>query len=206
AIRAVARLVAIEDLETAEHPGALLAAGAEGPATGDAVPAVDGDGPATTLHGGAGDGDFSGPEDLLDAFRWQTERDELGDVVVAEIPADRAGRLGQQLDRPQIGQRIELQPAQLSRSDEAVEARRVTLLDQPLRQALLALELVTQAADHRLERRRRLHGWLRFDVSGETRVLGHLSHRLDDVPLAKWRCQEVLSLIIPNQESSSWPA
>src|SRR5207249_11789411 len=35
AIRAAARLYAVEDLEAAEHPGALLAARAEGPAPGE---------------------------------------------------------------------------------------------------------------------------------------------------------------------------
>src|SRR4029453_1560357 len=50
AIRAPARLVASENLEAAQHPRALLAAGAEGPATGDPVAAIDRYGPSPAHH------------------------------------------------------------------------------------------------------------------------------------------------------------
>ena len=165
AIRAATRLVAVENLEAAQHPGALLAAGAEWPAAGDTVATVDRYGPAAPLHGGAGDGDVAPvPVDLLDTRVRQTERDELGDIVVAEVPADRAGPLGQQLDRPQICEWVGLQAAQLTRSHEPVEAGRVTLLDQRLRQALLTLELVVMAADDRPQRGRGPHRGLSLDV------------------------------------------
>src|SRR5215470_515153 len=96
AIRAPARLSTVQDLEAPQHPAALLAAGAEGPATGHPVATVDGHGFAAALYGGAGDGDLAAvSEDLLDAVVRQTEADELGDVVVTEIPADRARALGQ---------------------------------------------------------------------------------------------------------------
>src|SRR4030095_9688639 len=77
AIGAPPRWVASEDLEAAQHPGALLAAGAEGPATGDPVAAMNRHGSATAHHGGARD-DGVGPVrvDLVDAGVRQTERHE----------------------------------------------------------------------------------------------------------------------------------
>ena len=45
AVRAAAWLVAVENLEAAQHPGAFLAAGAEGPASGDPISTLDGHGP-----------------------------------------------------------------------------------------------------------------------------------------------------------------
>src|SRR5206468_2878753 len=79
--------------------------------------------PVPRRHGGAGGGDVGPvPVDLLDALVRQPERDELGDVVVAEIPADGAGALGQQLHDAQIGQQIGLQAAKLTRPHEPVEA------------------------------------------------------------------------------------
>src|SRR5262245_28882851 len=94
AIRAAARLIAVENLEAAQHPGALLTAAAEAPATGDSVAAVDRHRLPAPLHGGAGD-DGVGPVrvDLADTFIGQTERHELADAVVRQIPADRAGPL-----------------------------------------------------------------------------------------------------------------
>src|SRR5205814_9522853 len=75
AIRAAARLVAVENLEAPKHPGALLAAGTEGPATGDPVSTVDGHGAPAPLHGRAGDGGVASlPEARGDAFVRQTER------------------------------------------------------------------------------------------------------------------------------------
>src|SRR5262249_18345228 len=41
AVRAAARLAAVENLEAAQHPGALLTAAAEAPATADAVTTLD---------------------------------------------------------------------------------------------------------------------------------------------------------------------
>src|SRR5262249_36621738 len=123
AVWAAPRLVPVENLEAAEHPGALLAAGAEGPATGDAVAAIDGHGPPATHHGGAGDdGVRATPVDLLDALVLQAERDELADAVVGDVPAGRAGGLGEQLDDARVRQRIDLQPAQGTRDDHPVEA------------------------------------------------------------------------------------
>src|SRR5206468_10410618 len=116
-----ARLVAVEDLEAAQHPGALLTAGAEGPATGDSVAAIDRHSPPAPHHGGAGD-DGVGPVrvDLVDALVRQTERDELADAVVGQIPADRAGGLGQQLHDAHVGQRVSLEAAQCTRHHQAV--------------------------------------------------------------------------------------
>jgi hypothetical protein len=113
AVRAAARLVAVENLEAAEHPGALLAAGAEGPATGDPVAAIDGHGrvpppitavPAMTV---------SAPVrvDLVDAFVRQAERDELADAVVGHDSSRRARALGQELDDARRRSRIDLQAA-----------------------------------------------------------------------------------------------
>src|SRR4029453_1285036 len=90
AVGAAARLVTVENLEAAQHPGALLAAGAEGPPTRDSIATLDGPAPPAPLHSRAGDGDVAPVSvDLLDALVRQPERDELGDVVVAEVPADR---------------------------------------------------------------------------------------------------------------------
>ena len=106
-----------------------------------------------------------GPVDLPDASVRQTERDQWAISLLAEIPADRAGTLGQQLDRPQIRERVGLQAAQLPRSHEPVEAGRVTLFDQRLRQALLALRaLVVIRADDRPQRGRGLDRGLSLDV------------------------------------------
>src|SRR5437899_4807786 len=68
AIRAPARLVAVENLEASQHPGALLAAGAEGPATRDSVATIDGYGPSASHHGGAGDDGVPARVNLLHAL------------------------------------------------------------------------------------------------------------------------------------------
>ena len=177
AIRAAARLVAVENLEAPKHPGALLAAGTEGPATGDPVSTVDGHGLPAPLHGGAGDGGVASlPVDLVDSFVRQTERDELGDVVVAEVPADRAGGLGQQFHDAQIGQRVGLQPAQFTRPHQTVEAGGVKLLHQRFRQALRALDLVVIAADDRPQSGRGLYRRLGIDVGRQALVFRNLRH------------------------------
>ena len=100
----------------------------------------------------------------MDAVVRQSERDQLADAAVAEVPADRAGALGQQLHDPQVGQRVELQAAQLARDHHPVEAGGTQLLDQRFRQALLALDLLTVAAELRLQSRRSLHHRLRVDI------------------------------------------
>src|SRR5439155_56301 len=83
------------NLEAAQHPGALLTAGAEGPATGDPVATSDRHGPPAPHHGGAGDdGVGSARVDLVHALVRQPERDELADAAVGDIPADRPGGLG----------------------------------------------------------------------------------------------------------------
>ena len=102
--------------------------------------------------------------DLVDALVRQTERDELADAVVGQVPADRAGALGQELHDAQVGQRVGLQAAQLARDHQAVEAGGVQLLDQGFRQALLALDLLMIAADHRPQGGRGLHQGLRVDI------------------------------------------
>src|SRR5204862_466318 len=79
-------------------PLALLAASAERPAPGDPVTAIDRHGPSATLHGGASDRGVPVSIEFLDAVFRQTKRDELRDVVVADVPADRAGALCQYFD------------------------------------------------------------------------------------------------------------
>src|SRR5207249_8478284 len=116
------------------------------------------------------------PVDLVDALVRQAERDELGDVVVAEIPADRAGGLGQQLHDAQIGQRVGLQAAQRPRPYQAVEAGGVKLLDQRLRQALLSLDLLAIATDDRPQSSCGLHRGLSVDVGRQEGFVRNLSH------------------------------
>ena len=116
------------------------------------------------------------PVDLLDALVRQPERDELGDVVVAEIPADGAGALGQQLHDAQIGQQIGLQAAKLTRPHEPVEAGGMELLDQRFRQPLLSLDLVAIAADDRPQCSRGLHEGLRIDVGRQEALFRDLPH------------------------------
>ena len=118
------------------------------------------------------------PEDLPDTLVRQSERDQLRDIVVAEVPADRARGLGQQLDHSQIRERVDLQPPQLARSHEPIEAGGVKLLDQRLGQALLPVDLVAVAADDRLQRGRRLHDRLGIDIRGQDLVVRDLSHRV----------------------------
>src|SRR5262249_47640727 len=68
-IRTPTRLAAVQNLKAGQHPRALLAAGAEGPATGDSVTTRDGYGPPSSDHGRAGDGDIASvPVNLLDAL------------------------------------------------------------------------------------------------------------------------------------------
>src|SRR5262249_26502147 len=110
AVRAAARLAIVENLKAPQHPGALLTAAAEAPATADAVATLDRHCLPAPRHGGAGD-DGVGPVrvDLVDTFVRQPERDELADAVVGHVPADRAGTLGQEFYDAQIGQRVGLQ-------------------------------------------------------------------------------------------------
>ena len=88
----------------------------------------------------------------------------MADAVVGEVPADRAGALGQQLHDAQIGQRIDLQAAQRARDHHSVEAGGVQLFDQGRRQALLALDLLVIVAEHRLQGGGGLHHGLRVDI------------------------------------------
>jgi hypothetical protein len=53
----------------------------------------------------------------------------LADAVVCQVPADRAGALGQDLYDAQVGQRVDLQAAELAWNHQAVEAGGVQLLD-----------------------------------------------------------------------------
>src|SRR5262249_23118398 len=149
-IRTPTWLGAVENLKAGQHPGAFLTTSAERPATGDLVATIDGDRPAASLHGSPGDGDIAPmPIILLDALVRQPQRDELGVVVVADVPADRAGALGQHLDDAEVRERVGLQPAQLPWSHEPVEAGGMELLDQRLRQALLSLHFIAITADER---------------------------------------------------------
>ena len=100
----------------------------------------------------------------MHALVGQAERHELADAAVAEVPADRAGALGQQLHCAQVGQRVDLQAAQLARDHHPVEAGGAQLFDQRFRQALLAFDLLTVAAEHRLQGKRRLHQRLCIDI------------------------------------------
>src|SRR5881628_1245702 len=176
AIRAAARLVAVENLEASQHPGALLAAGTEGPATRDPVATIDGHGPSASHHGGAGDDRVPARVNLLDTLVRQTERDELADAVVGHIPADRAGALGEQLNDAYVGQRVSLKTTQLPRDDQPVEAGGMKLLHQRLRQALLALDLVVVAADDRPQRGCGPHRGLSIDIGGQEVFFRNLLH------------------------------
>src|SRR5262249_13320583 len=119
AVRAAARLIAVEDLKAAEHPRALLTPAAEAPAAGDPVAAVHRHRAPASLHGGAG-ADGVGPVrlDLADALLGRAQGDELADAVVGQVPAGRAGALGQYLDDAQVGQRVGLQAAELARDHQ----------------------------------------------------------------------------------------
>src|SRR5262249_58729414 len=81
-------------------------------------------------------------------------------------PSGRAGRLGQQLDDTHVGERIGLVAAQFTRDDQVVETRGTELLDQRLRQALLALDLVVMVANDRSQRSRCLNARLGVDIGG----------------------------------------
>ena len=84
--------------------------------------------------------------------------------------------LGEQLHDAHVGQRIGLEAAQPTRDDQAVEAGGVELLDQRLRQALPALDLVVIAADDRPQSGRGPHGRLRIDVGRQALLVRNLSH------------------------------
>jgi hypothetical protein len=114
----------------------------------------------------------------MDALVRQTERDELGDLVVTEIPADRAGALGQQLDHAEVRERVGLQAAQLTRPHQPVEAGGMELLDQRFRQALLALDLIAIAADDRPQSGGGLNQRLSVDIGRQARVFGNPRHRV----------------------------
>jgi hypothetical protein len=84
---AAARLVAVENLEAAQHPFSRA-----GPRASDRHPVatIDRHGPPAPHHGGAGD-DGVGPVLDLDALVRQTERDELAMLLVARFqPTDPA--------------------------------------------------------------------------------------------------------------------
>ena len=114
----------------------------------------------------------------MDALVRQTERDELGDLVVTEIPADRAGALGQQLDHAEVRERVGLQAAQFTRPHQPVEAGGMELLDQRFRQALLALDLIAIAADDRPQGGGGLNRGLSVDIGRQARVFGNPLHRV----------------------------
>src|SRR5262249_20348347 len=101
---------------------------------------------------------------------------ELADAVVGHVPSGRSGGLRQQLHDTDIGERIGLQAAQRAWNDEAVEAGGMKLLDQRLRQALLALELVVVAPDDRLQRGGGPHRRLSLDVGRQPLVFRDLAH------------------------------
>ena len=62
----------------------------------DPVAAFDRHRLAAALHGGAGnDGVGAMCVDFVDAFVGQTERNELGNAVIGNVPADGTGALGQ---------------------------------------------------------------------------------------------------------------
>ena len=84
----------------------------------------------------------------MDTFVWQSERQELADTVVGQIPADRASAFSQEFHDTQISQRVGLQATQLARNHQAIEAGGVKLLYQCFWQALLAFDFVMIVADH----------------------------------------------------------
>ncbi len=102
--------------------------------------------------------------DLLDTVVGQSERDQLADTVVGNVPANRASGLRQQFGDPQVGQRVDLEAAQRSRDHHSVEAGLAHLRDQGFRHALFALDLVMAGADHRLHRQGSLHQRLRVNI------------------------------------------
>jgi hypothetical protein len=102
--------------------------------------------------------------DLLDARVRQPERDELTDAIIGDVPADRAGALGQQLRDTRVGQRIDLQIDQSTRDHHSVEAGGVQLLQQGFRNALLPLDLLVVVAEHRPRGGGGLDQGLRVDV------------------------------------------
>ena len=157
--------VIAKHLEAPEHPARLLTAGAELPSAADPVAAIDRHRLPAARHRRAGD-DRVGPlaVDLVHSLVRQSERHELADAAVAEVPADRAGALGQELHGAQVSQRVGLQAAQLARDHHPVEAGGAQLFDQRFRQALLAFDLLTVAAEHRLQGERRLHQRLCIDI------------------------------------------
>ena len=105
-----------------------------------------------------------GGVDFAHALVGQAERDELADAVIGDVPADRARALGQQFHDPQIGQRIDLQAAQRARDHHAIEAGVAQLLEQSLREALLALDVLLVFAQPRLQGSRRSHHRLGVDI------------------------------------------
>ena len=123
--------------------------------------------------------------DFLHALIRQAERDQLADAVVGEVPADRTAALGQQFHDAQIGQRIDLQPAERARDHHAVEPGSEYLLDQSARHALLALDLLLKAADHWLQRGGGLHQRLRIDIGRQACVFNDRVHDLLRFPFLR---------------------
>src|SRR5262249_21385219 len=118
----------------------------------------------------------------------QTERHELADAVVRHVPTDRPVPFGQELHDPQVGERVDLQSTELARNHQAVEAGGVELLDDRLRQALLALDLLAIAADGRWKRRGRLtQGWS-VDIGRQALGIVDGLHG-PDVPPVERTCQ-----------------
>ena len=99
-------------------------------------------------------------------------------LLLARVPADRAGALGQQLDDAQVRERVGLQAAQFTRDHQAVEAGGMELLDQRFRQALLALDLIAIAADDRPQGGGGLNRGLSVDIGRQEPIFGNLLHRV----------------------------
>ena len=85
-------------------------------------------------------------------------------LLLARFQPTEPAPSAKQLHDAQVGQRVDLQAAQRARDHQAVEAGGVQLLDQGLRQALLALDLLMIVADHRPQGGRGLHQGLRVDI------------------------------------------
>src|SRR6202022_3854766 len=110
-IRVAARLAILANrLEAPQHPGGFLTAAAELPAAADAVTAGNWHRLSAARNRSAGNDCVRPlPVDFGDRLVRQPESDQLAAAPVAEVPTNRAGALGQQLDDAQISQRVDLE-------------------------------------------------------------------------------------------------